>query len=86
MLLEVHGPRGLLKMSRNAGMGRVKRETGEVLAESHKPQQPEVGGAGGVPAPQDCSAIVRAVSSVLTLKAIQSEVCILVSSDVTANH
>lgn len=28
----------------------------------------------------------RAVSSVLTLKAIQSEVCILVSSDVTANH
>lgn len=42
-LLKSMVPEASLKMSRNAGMGRVKRETGEVLAGSHKPQQPEVG-------------------------------------------
>ena len=79
-------PEASLKCPGMQAWGGVKRETGEVLAGSHKPQQPEVGVGGGVPAPHECSVIVRAVSSVLTLKAIQSEVCILVSSDVTANH
>lgn len=63
----------------------VRREIGEVLAGSHKPQQWEEGAGGGVQAPRDCSG-GEAVSSVLTLKAIQNKVCVLVSSDVTANH
>lgn len=40
---------------------------------------------GRVQAPQDCSGS-EAVSGVLTLKVIQNKVCVLVSSDVTANH
>lgn len=60
-------------------------EAGEVLAGSHRLQQWEGGAGGGVQAPQDCSG-GEVVSGILTLKAIQNKVCVLVSSDVTANH
>lgn len=48
-------------------------------------KQPEEDAGGGVQAPRDCSGS-KAPSGVLTLKAIQSKACVLVSSDVTANH
>lgn len=63
----------------------VRRELGEVLAGSHKLQQWEEGAGDGVQTPRDFWGC-EAVSSVLTLKAIQNKVCVLVSSDVTANH
>lgn len=56
-----------------------------MLAGSHRLQQWEEGAGGGGQAPQDCSG-GEVVSGTLTLKAIQNKVCVLVSSDVTANH
>lgn len=85
LLPEVHGPQGLLREPRNAGMGGEGGD-GESLGWKPQAQQPEDDTGGGVQAPRDCSGIRVRGGGVRTLKAIQNKARVPVSSDVTANH
>lgn len=72
-------------MFRNAGVQGKEGSVGACWLEASSRSRGRKGQRGGVQAPRDCSDS-KAVSGILTLKAVQNKACVLVSSDVTANH